>query len=302
MTLFRLAVRSHRNGLLATTILGVVLAIANAVAYIQLAGTDPASRAVFAREMELVGRQLTYLLPVPLQLDTMMGYIHWRVFGAVPLVMGFWAIVAGASVAGAGLCGTKTWVNVGGKSQTVLVLFSLEDGALRAVVEATDFLATVQVRASSTGQPITDFTKTDFLEALEQAAQDQEQRFLVFLDEFNRCQESARNALMPALDSTRNLLEQFSGLQVQLTLEGSAFPHDVDATVIAADEGRFIQPNDGVLSVRLRGRVEGGPAAVGVHTETGHLEADCEPGRPSICLPLVGTGIGRMLHVAVRAR
>jgi len=43
----------------------------------------------------------------------------------------------GASVAGAGLCGTKTWVNVGGKSQTVLVLFSLEDGALRAVIEAT---------------------------------------------------------------------------------------------------------------------------------------------------------------------
>jgi len=43
----------------------------------------------------------------------------------------------GASVAGAGICGTKTWVNVGGKSQTVLVLFSLEDGALRAVIEAT---------------------------------------------------------------------------------------------------------------------------------------------------------------------
>lgn len=43
----------------------------------------------------------------------------------------------GAAVAGAGLCGTKTWVNVGGKSQTVLVLFSLEDGSLRAVIEAT---------------------------------------------------------------------------------------------------------------------------------------------------------------------
>jgi alanine dehydrogenase len=43
----------------------------------------------------------------------------------------------GAAVAGAGLCGTKTWVNVGGKSQTVLALFSLEDGALRAVIEAT---------------------------------------------------------------------------------------------------------------------------------------------------------------------
>ena len=43
----------------------------------------------------------------------------------------------GAAVPGAGLCGTKTWVNVGGKSQTVLVLFSLEDGRLRAIIEAT---------------------------------------------------------------------------------------------------------------------------------------------------------------------
>lgn len=43
----------------------------------------------------------------------------------------------GASVAGAGLCGTKTWVNVAGKSATVVVLFGLEDGACQAVIEAT---------------------------------------------------------------------------------------------------------------------------------------------------------------------
>ena len=43
----------------------------------------------------------------------------------------------GGAVAGAGVCGTKTWVNIDGKSQTVLVLFSLEDGSLRAVFEAT---------------------------------------------------------------------------------------------------------------------------------------------------------------------
>jgi nitric oxide reductase NorQ protein len=73
-----------------------------------------------------------------------------------------------------------------------------------AVVEATDFLATVQVRASSTGAPVTDFTKTDFLIALEEA-ESESTRFLIFLDEFNRCQESARNALMPALDSTRKI-------------------------------------------------------------------------------------------------
>jgi alanine dehydrogenase len=43
----------------------------------------------------------------------------------------------GGAVAAEGICGTKTWVNVAGRSQTVLILFSLIDGSLRAVVEAT---------------------------------------------------------------------------------------------------------------------------------------------------------------------
>src|SRR6478609_2573758 len=50
-----------------------------------------------------------------------------------------------------------------------------------AVVEATDFLATIQVRASSTGAPVTDFIKTDILTALEDASEHPEKRFLVFL-------------------------------------------------------------------------------------------------------------------------
>jgi nitric oxide reductase NorQ protein len=74
-----------------------------------------------------------------------------------------------------------------------------------AVVEATDFLATIQVRASATGQPVTDFIKTEVLTALLEAADNPTRRYLVFLDEFNRCQESARNALMPALDATRRV-------------------------------------------------------------------------------------------------
>ena len=74
-----------------------------------------------------------------------------------------------------------------------------------AVVEATDFLATIQVRASATGQPVTDFVKTEVLTSLEEAGDHPERRYLIFLDEFNRCQESARNALMPALDSTRRV-------------------------------------------------------------------------------------------------
>jgi MoxR-like ATPase len=74
-----------------------------------------------------------------------------------------------------------------------------------AVVEATDFLASLQVRASATGQPVTDFVKTEVLLALEESVLHPERRYLVFLDEFNRCQESARNALMPALDASRRV-------------------------------------------------------------------------------------------------
>jgi nitric oxide reductase NorQ protein len=61
------------------------------------------------------------------------------------------------------------------------------------------------VRASPSGAPITDFVKTDVLVALEEACEHRDRQYLVFLDEFNRCQESARNALMPALDATRRI-------------------------------------------------------------------------------------------------
>src|ERR1044072_5180877 len=41
--------------------------------------------------------------------------------------------------------------------------------------------------------------------ALQPAASHPERRYLVFLDELNRCPENARNALMPPLDSTRRI-------------------------------------------------------------------------------------------------
>jgi len=79
-----------------------------------------------------------------------------------------------------------------------------------AVLEATDFLATVQVRASETGAPITDFVSTDLRKALLEAHERPARRYLVFLDELNRCPEAARNALMPALDTTRKLFDPVS--------------------------------------------------------------------------------------------
>lgn len=85
-----------------------------------------------------------------------------------------------------------------------------------AVIEASDFLATIQVRASESGAPVTDFVKTELLEALEEARTTPEKRYLVFLDELNRCAESARNALMPALDSTRRVYHPIDNRFLQI--------------------------------------------------------------------------------------
>lgn len=85
-----------------------------------------------------------------------------------------------------------------------------------AVVEATDFFATIQVRASQSGSPVTDFVKTDVLLALEDAHEHPEKRYLVFLDELNRCQETARNALMPALDSTRKVFHPIENRFIEI--------------------------------------------------------------------------------------
>jgi len=86
-----------------------------------------------------------------------------------------------------------------------------------AVIEAGDFFASIQVRASDSGQPYTCFVKTDVLTALEQAAQQPEQRYLVFLDEFNRCPEPARNSLMPALDATRKVFHPIENRFIAIT-------------------------------------------------------------------------------------
>jgi ABC-2 type transport system permease protein len=95
VTLLRLALRSHRTGLFMTALVGAAGGLLNAVGFAQIAGDSPTARAVFAQQMELLARQLTYLLPAPAQLDTMAGYLTWRWFGSAVLIYAFWALLAG---------------------------------------------------------------------------------------------------------------------------------------------------------------------------------------------------------------
>ncbi len=112
-----------------------------------------------------------------------------------------------------------------------------------AVIEASDFFATIQVRASPEGHPITDFVKTDILVAIEEAVAHPERRFLVFLDELNRCQESARNALMPALDTTRKVFHPIDNRFVEI-------PDNVQF-IAAVNRGREFTGTFGIDAAQL---------------------------------------------------
>ncbi len=112
-----------------------------------------------------------------------------------------------------------------------------------AIVEASDFLVSIQVRASASGAPVTDFVKTDVLTALEDASEHPERRYLIFLDELNRCQESARNALMPALDSTRRVFHPIDNTFIPI-------PDNVQF-IAAVNRGREFSGTFGIDAAQL---------------------------------------------------
>ena len=110
-----------------------------------------------------------------------------------------------------------------GSGKTVLSLKIAEALSLEYVFfncspiyEATDFLATLQIRATPSGQAETVWIPTDILRALEDAQANPEKRYLIFLDEFNRCREMARNGIMPALDATRKMYNPITGSTIDI--------------------------------------------------------------------------------------
>ena len=94
MTLFRIALNQQRTGLIAMTLMGVLAGVLNALGFVQVAGTSQVERLAFARSMEVLGAQLSYMLPIPDRLDTLAGYLQWRAFGSIVLILGIWAVIS----------------------------------------------------------------------------------------------------------------------------------------------------------------------------------------------------------------
>lgn len=92
--MLRIAWRLQRTGLIAMTAFGVFYGFLQAAAYKSAAGTTAASRVAFGHEMETFGRTFTFLLPLPLRLETVSGYVQWRIYGGLTPLFAIWALVA----------------------------------------------------------------------------------------------------------------------------------------------------------------------------------------------------------------
>jgi ABC-2 type transport system permease protein len=98
MTGTRLMLRSHGRAITGLVVFAAVLGALQASGYATVAGSTATERITFARQSLALARQVSFLAPMPVDLGTFGGYVSWRVFGMLPLMLGLWAIWLAASM------------------------------------------------------------------------------------------------------------------------------------------------------------------------------------------------------------
>jgi polyether ionophore transport system permease protein len=96
--MLRIGLRFHRSGMISVAALGSLNGLLQAAGFKAIVGDSETARVQFGQQMTVLGRQISYLLPIPVHVETIAGYLQWRAFGLLPLVYGFWALMAGTAV------------------------------------------------------------------------------------------------------------------------------------------------------------------------------------------------------------
>lgn len=153
--MLRITWRLQRFGLVAMSILMAFYGLFQSAAYKAAAGTTPAARVAFGHEMDVLARQLTYLLPIPQHLETIGGYLQWRVYGALPLLFVFWAVL---SASGAFRADEDTGLIEGWQSAGVgagrYTAFRFAGFVLSATVAVVASSVAIDAGAASAGLPL----------------------------------------------------------------------------------------------------------------------------------------------------
>lgn len=134
---------------------GVFYGIVQAAAYNSIAGTTPATRTAFGLQVETVARQFSLFLPLPRGVETIAGFIQWRVYGALPLLFGFWALMSAAGATRGdeerGL--VEQWLGAG-VSRARYVAVRLLGFVIASVIAVTLTSVAIDAGAAGGGSPL----------------------------------------------------------------------------------------------------------------------------------------------------
>lgn len=82
--------------------------------------------------------------------------------------------------------------------------------------EPSDFVGALQLTVDGDGRAKTEWVPTEVLKAVQEANEHPLKRYLVFLDELNRCRSYALNGIMSAIDSTRRIFDPRSNAYIPI--------------------------------------------------------------------------------------
>jgi ABC-2 type transport system permease protein len=97
--LFRFSLRLGRWGIAGYGAFAFLITLLQTTGFYQLAGHTPAERAAFGRSMSVLANEFTVIIQGPLRPDTVGGYVQWRAYGFIAIVIAIWALASGTGAA-----------------------------------------------------------------------------------------------------------------------------------------------------------------------------------------------------------
>ncbi len=99
MTPVLFGLRLGRWGMVGFSLLAIVLTLVQTIAFYQITGHSPAARAAFGASMATLAAQFGALLPPPIRPDTVGGYVEFRAFHGLAILLAVWALVSATGFA-----------------------------------------------------------------------------------------------------------------------------------------------------------------------------------------------------------
>jgi ABC-2 type transport system permease protein len=116
-----MALRGHRTGFLLGGTLACSALLAPAATFTAAAGSTPGDRAVFGLRMQAIANEVAYILPLPIQPETIGGYLQWRGYGLLSIIFGIWALLAASGARADEECGLVDFWLAAGLSRPRLI-------------------------------------------------------------------------------------------------------------------------------------------------------------------------------------